>query len=353
HLGVAPGGGYFGLKGIYALTSDGMLHEQVITTGADFAPPVRFLPAPNADAYSLNYFNHAIYSATGRACSGVANGLWSIDLTSPDYSVKSFNSGKAKPLNLSGPLLTPDGISLIVTGPGESAADSGAPADSVVAIGGDMKAENWYTPSGGMGSYQAVSPITFTYKDKQLVVAPGKDGSVSLLDAASLGGADHRTALSETPALANPGAKHGWDGFAEYQDKEGTTWVYASISTGITLNESGVKLNGSAEHGGIVAFRLEENGGQLALTPVWASEDMVNPAPPRIANGVVVVLAGGDASTHATLLMLDAATGAELYSSKDEISTYTGLSGVAVGDSHAFFTDHNNILYSFGIGMEH
>src|SRR4051794_40569270 len=44
-LGVAPGGGYFGLKGIYVLTADGMLHEQVMNTGADFAPPVRFLPA--------------------------------------------------------------------------------------------------------------------------------------------------------------------------------------------------------------------------------------------------------------------------------------------------------------------
>jgi hypothetical protein len=353
HLGVAPGGGYFGLKGIYALAPDGMLHEQVMTTGADFAPPVKFLPAPNADAYGLNYSNHVIYTATGRACSGAADGLWVIDLASPDYSVKSFDSGKVKPLSLSGPVLTPDGVSLVVTGPGGAAADSGAPAGSVVAISGEMKAEDWYTPSGGMGSYEAVSPITFTYKDKQLVVAPGKDGSIALLDAASLGGADHHTALSETPALAKPGAKHGWDGFAEYQDKEGATWVYASISTGITLNDSGVGLNGSSAHGGIVAFKLEDNNGQLALKPVWVSEDMVNPAPPRIANGVVVALAGGEASTHATLLMLNGATGAELYSSKDEIPTYTGLSGVSVGDAHAFFTDHNNVLYSFGIGMEH
>jgi len=351
-LGVAPGGGYFGLKGIYALTPDGMLHEQVKTTGADFAPPVRFLPV-NAGAYGLNYSNHVIYSATGRACSGVADGLWSIDLASPDYSVKSFDTGKVKPLDLSGPVLTPDDISLVVTGPGEGAAGSGAAANSVVAIGKEMKAEDWYTPPGGMGSYRAVSPITFTYKEKQLVVAPGKDGSVALLDAESLGGGDHHTALSETPALAKPGAKHGWDGFAEYRDKQGTTWVFASVSTGITLNEDGVELHGSAAHGGVVAFRLEDNSGQLALKPVWVSEDMVNPAPPRIANGVVVALAGGEGSTHATLLMLDAATGAELYSSKDEIPTYTGLSGVAVGDGHAFFTDHNNVLYSFGIEMEH
>lgn len=353
HLGVAPGGGYFGLKGIYTLSADGMLHEQVITTGVDFAPPVKFFSAANVDEYGLNYLNHAIYSVTGRGCSGVSNGLWSIDLNSQDYSVKTYNTEKVKPLNLSGPVLTPDGISLIVTGPGESNPESGAYANSVVAVGKDMKPANWYTPAGGMGSYQAVSPITFAYKDRQLAVAPGKDGSIALLDAASLGGADHHTALSETPALAKPGARHGWDGFAEYQDKEGNTWVFASISAGISLNQSDVKLNGSALHGGIVAFRLEDSTGQLALKPVWVSQDVVNPAPPRVANGVVVALSGGDASTHATLLMLDAATGAELYSSKSEIPTYTGPSGVAVGDGHAFFTDHNNVLYSFGIGMEH
>jgi hypothetical protein len=89
------------------------------------------------------------------------------------------------------------------------------------------------------------------------------------------------------------------------------------------------------------------------LDPVWVSQDMVNPAPPRIANGVVIALAGGNASNHAKLLVLNAATGAELYSSKDQIPTYTQLSGVSVGDGHAFFTDRDNVLYSFGIGMEH
>jgi hypothetical protein len=80
---------------------------------------------------------------------------------------------------------------------------------------------------------------------------------------------------------------------------------------------------------------------------------MVNPAPPRIANGVVIALSGGNLSTPAKLFVLNAATGAELYSSKDQIPTYADLSGVSVGDSHAFFTDHDNVLYSFGIELEH
>jgi hypothetical protein len=346
HLGVAPGGGFFGLKGIYILAADGMLHEQVITTGADFAPPVKFLSAANADAFGLNYSNHVIYSSTGHGCAGVPNGIWSIGLASPDDSVTNLET--AAPLALTGPAITSGDDALFVTGSGP-----GEHSGSVISLAKDMKTENWYTPSGGMGSYLGVSPIAFTYKGKELAVAPGKDGSIALLDAEAPGGADHQTPLFETPALAKPGEKHGWDGFAEYQDKEGSTWVFASISSAITLSEGDVQHSGSTPHGGIVAFKLEDDGSQSALKPVWVSPDMVNPAPPRIANGVVIALAGGDASTHATLWMLNAATGAVLYSSKSEIPTYTGLSGVAVGDGHAFFTDHDNVLYSFGIAMEH
>ena len=67
-LGVTPGGGYFGLKGIYVLTADGMLHEQVMNTGADFASPVRFLPTANSRPYGMNILGKEVYSAIGRGC---------------------------------------------------------------------------------------------------------------------------------------------------------------------------------------------------------------------------------------------------------------------------------------------
>jgi hypothetical protein len=209
-------------------------------------------------------------------------------------------------------------------------------AGSVVTVGKDMKVEDWYTPEGGMASYESVSPATFTYKGKQLVVAPGKDGSIALLDAASLGGADHHTPLFETPALSKAGEKHGWDGFATWQDKDGAVWVFASVA-------ASVSANGPAAHGAVVAFRLNDADGKLSLMPAWVSGDMVNPVPPRFANGLVFALAGGDAATHAVLHVLNAATGAEVFSSKDQIPTYAKLSGVSVGDSHVFFTDHDNV----------
>ena len=351
-LGVPPGGGYFGLKGIYVLTPDGMLHEQVMTTGDDFAPPVKFLPGSDGGAFGLNLEDKTIYTATGRSCGGVPNGVWAIDLTSAEYSVTSYPTQQTRPLALTGPVLAPQGISLVVTGKGTDA-NANVYAGSVIAIAKNMKVQDWYTPAGGMASYESVSPLTFTYNDKQFVVAPGSDGGIALLDAASLGGTDHHTPLFETPPIAKPGEKHGWDGFATWQDKDGTVWVFASISSGIILSEGVVKLNGSATHGGMVAFKLEDAKGKFALNPVWVSQDMVNPAPPRIANGVVIALSGGNPSTHARLFVLNAATGTTLYSSKDEIPTYADLSGVSVGDSHAFFTDHDNVLYSFGIGLEH
>jgi outer membrane protein assembly factor BamB len=352
-LGVAPGGGYFGLKGIYVLTADGMLHEQVMTTGADFAPPVKFLPKANGSAYGLNFMDKTIVTVAGRDCGGVPNGLWAIDLTAADYPVTSYTTQKIRPIALTGPVITPEGVSIFVTGAGSSDANDGGHSSSVVSVGKDMKVQDWYTPEGGMASYESVSPIIFDYKDKHLIAAPGKDGSIALLDAASLGGADHHTPLYETAPIAKPGEKHGWDGFASWSEKDGTTWVLASISAAVSPSDSTVKLNGSTNHGSIVAFKVDNTNGKLALNPVWVSKDMVNPSPPRIANGVVVALSGGDTSTHATLYVLNATTGAELYSSKDQIPTYTELSGVSVGDSHAFFTDHDNVLYSFGIGLEH
>jgi hypothetical protein len=351
-LGVAPGGGYFGLKGVYVLTADGMLHEQVMNTGADFAPPVRFLPAANSRPYGMNILGKEVYSATGRGCEGVANGIWLMDMASPDYHVTNLSTPGSRPLALAGPVLTPDGTAFFVTGAGASDPTAGVNPGSVIALSKDLKVQNWYTPAGGMGNYESVSPVTFEHNDKQLVVAPGKDGSISLLDAASPGGPDHHTPLFETAPVARPGAKHSWDGFASWQDKDGVEWVFASVSAEVISADNSLKRNGPTPHGGIVAFKVDDTG-QPALRPVWISRDLVNPAPPRIANGVVIALSAGDASTHATLYVLNASTGEELYSSKNEIPTSAEFSGVSIGDGHAFFTDRDNVLYSFGIGLEH
>ncbi len=351
-LGVAAGGGGFGLKGIYVLANDGYLHEQVLTTGDDFAPPVKFLPAANGNALGLNILGKTIYTATGHGCGGVSNGVWAINVGDSSYPVAQYATQKVRPLALTGPAIAPTGTTYIVTGSGSTGV--GVHADSVVALEPkDLTVKDWYTPAGGSGNIQNVSPVAFTYKGKELVVAPGKDGSFVLLDGASLGGPDHHTPLSMTASFFKAGAKHTWDGLSAWQDKDGVAYVLASVSGPVATKQNTDKKNGSTDHGAIIAFKVEDADDKPVLTPIWTSRDMINPAPPVIANGMVVALASGSVTTHATLYVLDANTGEMLYSSKDTIPTYTHLAGIALGDSHAFFVDHDNTLYSFGIGMEH
>lgn len=345
-VGVSAGGGGFGIRGLYVLTGDGYLHEQVIATGADFAPAVKFLSGPVGISRGLGLDRNLIYTATTSGCNGVKNALWAMTMNGTDYPVASYKTGTIAPLIAMGPTLDAD-IAYAVTGSGKSDTPE-VHADSIVALGPDAKVKDWYEAGG---SLQNVTPVVFTYNQKKLLAAPGKDGSYVLLDTESLGGSDHRTPLASTPQIAKAKDKN-IAALASWQDSSGT-WVLASVPGPINSSVKFANTNGVASHGSIVAFKVQDTGGKTELVPEWVSRDLVNPAPPVIANGLVIALSQGDASTHATLFVLDAATGKELYSSGDAIPTYAHMAGVAVGDGHVFFVTHDNTLYSFGIGMEH
>jgi len=131
--------------------------------------------------------------------------------------------------------------------------------------------------------------------------------------------------------------------------------------------------NGDAPHGSIVAFKVEEKDGKTVLSPAWVSRDLIIPAPPVIANGVVFALSSGEyvrqanenqgglftsqeraeRSVHAVLYALDGETGKELYSSGDDITAFTHFAGMAVANGRVYFGTYDNTLYSFGIPMEH
>jgi outer membrane protein assembly factor BamB len=351
-LGVSVTGG-FALKGLYVLAGDGRIHEQVLTTGVDYAPSapsVKFLPGTMA-ADGLNMIGKTILTSTSSNCPGSPNGVWGIDVANPDYTVSSYATQKISPLGLAAPIAE-GGAVYTITGSGTSDPSKGVYANSVVALSEkDLKVTDWYTPAGG-GRLESVTPTAFAYKGKRLVVAPGKDGSYVLLDAASLGGADHQTPLAETARISKA-PRGAYNGLASWQDESGTAWVLASISGPVEGSAKFATTNGAATHGSIVAFKVEDEGGKMTLTPAWVSRDMINPASPVAANGTVVALSQGNATTHARLYVLDATTGKELYSSGDSIPTYAHLTGVSVGDGHAFFTTHDNMLYSFGIALEH
>lgn len=344
-VGVSPGGGGFGFKGIFVLTGDGYLHEQVITTGADFAPAVKFVPGAPGMPSGVGLDGKTIFAATKAGCGGEKNAVWALNMESAEYPVASYEMGAVAPLVAMGPTIS-NNVAYVVTGSGSSSGE--VHDNSIVALGPDAKVKDWYTSGGKL---QNVTPVAFSQNGKNFLVAPGKDGSYVLLDTASLGGSDHKTPLAETATVSQ--AKEGSiAALASWQDG-GTTWVLASVPGPLNPAAKFATTNGDASHGSVVAFKLEENAGKMSLVPAWSSRDMINPAPPVIANGLIVALDQGDASHNATLYVLDASTGKEMYSSGDAIKTYAHNAGVAVGDGHAFFVTHDNTLYSFGIGIEH
>ena len=281
-----------------------------------------------------------VYTMAAPGCRKDADAVWSIDINTPDYPVNSYKTQNMSLAGLTGPAIGADGTAYVYNG-------------SVLALNAkDLKVKDSYTPANPAKSLNA-GPVVFIYKDKQLIAAPGGNGTLVLLDSTSLGGADHHTPLAQTEALTKAGKRTPWEGMATWQDKSGAIWIFASI---VGTVEPAVKFaasNGLATHGSIVAFKVEDQDGHMTLTPAWVSQDLMNPAPPAVANGVVFALDGGNSGHHATLYALDAATGKQLFSSGDAVHTYTHLAGMSIGDGHVFFTTHDNTLYSFGIPLEH
>jgi outer membrane protein assembly factor BamB len=91
--------------------------------------------------------------------------------------------------------------------------------------------------------------------------------------------------------------------------------------------------------------------------------------PPVIANGLVFAYGSGEtttqaypdrglndssplrikASTHATLYALDAATGRELYSSRDQIESFAHFTGLSVANGRVYLGTYDSVLYCFGL----
>src|SRR4029077_3164386 len=122
--------------------------------------------------------------------------------------------------------------------------------------------------------------------------------------------------------------------------------------------------------GAVAAFKLEEAGGTVRLAPAWLSRDMWQADPVVIANGVVLAYGNGEdarqatfdiglaynrsanriaQSSHATLYALDALTGAELWSSGDQITSFSHFSSLAVANGRVYLGTYDGTLYCFGV----
>ena len=320
------GTGFGAPRSVFALASDGMLHQLNSSDGSDQFPPLKFVP-PGAKASSLTVQDGVIYTTTSSSCGGAPDAVWALDLNDADPKPVSFLSQDGGIGGLGGFALGTDGTVYVQT-----------PEKLLALTPKELKLKQYFTaPASSL-----VTPVVFTWKGRELVVSAGKDGRLYLLDAQSPGGADHQTPLFQTAPIAAP--DHSvWGGFASWEEEDGTRWVLAPVWG---------PDNGGAPNGSIVAFKVEEKDGKAALTQAWVSRDMTSPEPPVIASGVVFALAAGSKSTHATLYALDAATGKEMYNTGDQVTAPGNLTGVTVANGRVFFATNDNTLYAFGIYLE-
>jgi len=372
----------FAVRGVFAISSDGTLHHLNLANGEDVSPPAKFQP-PNGKPYSLNMVDNIVYSTTAQRCGGNPNGVWAIDLNTPDRSVASFDTKGGGIWGLGGAAVGTDGTVYAEAGDGPWDPSKGQYSDTVLALTPkDLQLKDWYTPSNREWITKRdldmnVTPVVFPFKGRDLIATSGKEGRVFLLDSRSLGGADHRTPLFRTELIANEETDFAglgiWGSMASWEDKNGTRWVLAPVWGPLHPNAKFPVTNGDAPHGSIVAFKVEEKDGKTVLAPAWVSRDLIIPAPPVIANGVVFALSSGEyvrqanenqgglfsaqqraeRSVHAVLYALDGETGKELYSSGDAITSFTHFAGMAVANGRVYFGTYDNTLYSFGFPMEH
>ncbi len=310
----------------FAVSSDGKLHFVNTSTGEDAIPPVNFLPA-GAKASSLTLVDGVVFSTTSGSCGGTKNAVWAIDLNTPEGTVTSFavNSG---------------GLALGTDGTVYVQSDAGA----VLALTPkDLTLKHSFTGAGTGNSL--ATPVVFAYKGKDMIVSAGADGRLNLLDSQSLGGADSKTPLYQTPSLHSAGRSIR-GALASWLDTDGTRWVLAPVW--------------GSPNGSVVAFRLEESDGKPMLKQAWVSREMSSPLPPVITSGVVFVLSAGDytpdgrakGGTHATLYALDGVTGKEIYSTGKQVTAPGSLTGVTVANGRVYFATTDNTLWAFGVFLE-
>jgi outer membrane protein assembly factor BamB len=301
----------FGAASVYTISSDGRLHRLNTSTGDDVVQPVKVLPS-NASISGLNFADNVIYAITSHDCNGAPNSVWAIDLIPDTPKAISFALTSDGASGLGGPAIGVDGTVYVQTD------------DKLLALSPrDLQFKQSVSIAGN-----SASPLVFTSKDHDLIAASGKDG-LYLLDAAALG-----TPLSQAPLSGQVVGN-----LSSWEDADGVRWVLAPVS-------------GPAGAGSIAAFKIEDRNGKPVLTPAWVSRDIPSPLPPVIASGVVFAISG-KSGAHATLYALDAATGKELYSSRNVVTAPAALSGMTVANGRVYFGTTDGTVYAFGMYMEH
>jgi outer membrane protein assembly factor BamB len=170
-------------------------------------------------------------------------------------------------------------------------------------------------------SESATTPLVFKFKDKEYVAAGNVHGHILVRDPATL-----------AIVVNVPGNGSGiGSALASWEEAESKArWILA--------------VRGAS----VVAFKVVEENGTIALQEAWKSREMVSPEPPIVVNGVVFVLSSGlSKMAPAVLYAIDGTTGKELWNSGKAIATYS-TAGISSGASKVYVGTHDGMLYAFG-----
>ena len=339
----------------YVITSDGMLHVLGLPSGKDIQRPAPFLPA-NARWSSPIAVDTMLYAATFAGCGGAPHGIWAIDLDSDTKPVVSWKTN-------GGPVVgavafASNGTLFAAIGAGQTTGDG--KANAIVALDPKtLQVKDWFTQPA---AEFVTGPTILRHNDKEIVATATKDGRILLLDATSLGGADHATPLhasNSTGTWLGAGATVSADALATWQQSPaagGTSWILLPVAGRLA---SGVtSTNAAIATGAVIALKLIDAGGALSLEPGWVSHNLSAPATPLTVNGVVFTLATGlpatpaARGTPAVLNAYDGATGRRLWSSDTAMTTFASPGSLWTGLGQVYVGAHDGTLYAFGFNDE-
>ncbi len=377
---IGPGEGP-GKYRIYAVSWDGRLRQLDVATGEDLAPPELFLPS-NGKPYALNLVNNVVYTTTAQGCGGNPNQFYSYDLATK--KVGSFNPGSGGLWPRLGPSVGKDGAVYAGSGDGDYYPEQQIYGQAIIAVklNPDTKAlelKDWYAPSNAYWlrkrdlDMNVTGPV-FDFQGKEYTVQSSKECRIWVLDTSALGGEDHRTPVYRTPLVCNEEVQFAaagiWGALSSWQDPQGTRWVLMPFWGPKHSQFTAPIEHGEVTQGAIAAFKFQVVAGKARLVPAWLSRNMNLAEPAVIANGVVFGYGSGEDATQATadiglayntaanraarstravLYALDAQTGAELWSSGEQITSFNHFSSLSVANGRVYIGTYDGKLYCFGI----
>lgn len=394
---------------IYMIAADGRLHGMDLATGerrmtAEFTPPY-------SRNWSLNLVDGFLYTTAGRGCGNgtgggegagrrapaVASHMLAMDLNNPAHPVSRFFTSPGRPNGAwtrAGMVWSFDSF-FVQTADGPWDPAQGLWGQTLLRLSPKtFEVIDYFTPpnldeiNAKDLDFASGGTIAFTFANRPLVVSAGKEGTVYLHDARSLGGSDHRTPLfslkagNDEMSYASTGV---WGAAATAVNARNERWVYYPMWGPPSKRVTFGRTNGDATHGSIMAFQVVPDGDSHKLLPKWVSRDLSVPDSPVVANGIVYAISTGENTlqrhadpryleifqkpgepppspvgnltaaergqhtSRTTLYAFDAETGEELFSSKDTIDDWTHLSSITVVDGSVYVTTRQSFVYAFGL----